>query len=132
MGIVTMDLLSPEQIEKIKTIRYDRILEKHEGPWDYDGEFEYGHPEFMHFNGRSVLLPVEDEQHQNITMLRDAISADDLILTLFLKDTTYVSSPEDERYFAGRLAICEKMPGEEFYIATVYHECFLVENPVLR
>ena len=29
---------------------------------------------------------------------------------------------------AGFVAICDKFPDEEFYVAIVYHEWFMVEN----
>jgi hypothetical protein len=123
--------LSPEVIEKIKTIRYDRILEKHEGPWSWDSEFQYGDPEFMIIQNRPVLLPIDRKYHTHITVLRVVVSENDKALTLFLKDTTYTSDPEWENFDAGRIAICENMPGQNFYITTVYHECFLVENKIL-
>jgi hypothetical protein len=123
--MLKFELLSPVQIEKIRLVRYDQILEKHEGPWGYDSVIDYFDPEFMHFNDRDVLLPVGRKQHSSISLLRDAISAEGELLTLFLKDTTYTSNPDEEWYDAGRLAICEKMPDEEFYIATVYHEWFI-------
>lgn len=123
--------LSPEVIEKIKTIRYDQILEKHEGPWKWESEFEFSDPEFIEVEGRSVLLPVERKQHANISILRVSVSPDDKLMTIFLKDTTYSSDPKWEWIEAGYLAICEKMPGQDFYVATLYHERFIVENPVL-
>ena len=43
-----------------------------------------------------------------------------------------VSDPEWEYFEAGRLAICEKIPGENFYVATVYHEWFVIENAVFH
>ena len=33
-----------------------------------------------------------------------------------------------DRIFAGFLAICDKVPGEEWFIAIVYHEWFIIEN----
>jgi hypothetical protein len=46
-------------------------------------------------------------------------------LTLFLRDPTY----GEEWYDSGFLAICEKLPGQEFFLATVYHEWFVIDNP---
>jgi hypothetical protein len=45
-----------------------------------------------------------------------------------LKDTTYAQDAKYEWIDAGRLAICEKMSGTDFYIYVVYHEWFIVEN----
>lgn len=125
--------LSPEIIERIKQIRYDQFLEKHEGPWDWASEFEYGEPEFMQFASFDVLLPLEKKQFLNITLLRLIVSSDTKTLTIFLKDTTYYSdSDEDHLFNTGRIAICEKMNGTEFYVATLFHACFIVPNPTLR
>jgi hypothetical protein len=118
-------------LEKIKTLRYDQILEKHEGPESWESKFQYGSPEFMTVNGRDVLLPVQRKQHANITILRAIMSQDGKTLTLFLKDTTYTSDSEYAWLDAGRLAICEKMPDEDFFVATVYHEWMIVKNALL-
>ncbi|MEO8394496.1 MAG: hypothetical protein ABI700_15995 [Chloroflexota bacterium] len=118
--------LSTETIERIKAVRFDRILEKHEGSWGWDAQFKYGDPEFMTIEGLAVLLPIDKDQHPNITILRTAMCQDKQTPTLFLKDTTYVSDPRWEDFEAGRIAICEKMPGEDFYLTTVYHEWFIL------
>jgi len=124
--------LTPEAIERIKALRYDRLLEKHEGPERWASQFQYGDPEFMIIENHAVLLPIEREQQPNITALRVIVSEDSKILTLFLKDTTYTNDLQWEWLESGRLAICEKMSGENFYVATVYHEWFIVENPVFN
>jgi hypothetical protein len=120
--------LSPEVIERIKSYRYDRILEKHEGPERWAAVLEYYNPEFMVINGYNVLLPVAQEQHRHITVLRCIVSSDAQTLTLFLKDTTYAPHPEEEFFFAGRVAVCDKFEGEEFFLAILYHEWFIIEN----
>src|SRR5258708_7707458 len=124
--------LSPPLIEKIKLMRYDRILEKHEGPEQWKSFLNYGEPEFMVICGCDVLLPLEPEVRANVTALRCIPSQDGKVLTVFLKDTTYISSPRSEMFEAGRLAICERMPGERFYITTVYDVGFIVENEELK
>lgn len=118
--------LSPAAIGKIKALRYDQLLEKHEGPWRWESEFEYGNPEFMQINGRDVLLPVSPEQHPNITILRAIMSDNGNAMTIFLKDTTYWKGQDE--FFAGRFAFCDKLPGENFFVATVYHEWFLIPD----
>jgi len=74
------------------------------------------------------LLSVDRGQHQNITILLCIPSTDASLLTLFLKDTTYVPNTQDEYFAAGFMAVCERLPGEVFYAATVYHEWFMVNN----
>jgi hypothetical protein len=120
--------LPPEILEKIKTLRYDYLLEKHEGPGRWSAVLEYYDPELLHLAGFYVLLPIGQTHHPHLTVLRHVLSADASMLTLFLKDTTHMSRPEGEMIEAGRIAICERMPGADFYIATVYHEWFIIEN----
>jgi hypothetical protein len=121
--------LSPETLEKIKSVRWDRIIEKHEGPEDWDSVLEYYEPEFMTIEGRSVLLPVESSRHANITILRTIWSRDGKALTLFLRDTTY----DDHWSTSGFMAVCEKLGGEDFFLATLYHEWFIIErSPVFE
>jgi hypothetical protein len=114
--------LSNEALAKIKAARWDRIIEKHEGPFDWASEFEYSTPEFMDIDGRAVLLPVAQLQHANITILRTIWSADGRSLTLFLKDTTRY----DDTFSSGFLAVCDRIPGEAFFLAIVYHEWFII------
>ena len=115
--------LSPDQFAKVKRYRYDRIVEKHEGPWDWAGTLRYGDVEFLNVTGLEVLLPVEQTNHPNITVLRCIPSVDGEVLTLFLRDTTHFSGID-----AGFLAVCERVPGESWFIATVYHEWFIIDS----
>ncbi|WP_232285814.1 hypothetical protein [Crocosphaera chwakensis] len=63
-------------LSKIKTVRWDRIIEKHEGPEDWASVFRYSEPEFMQIEGRWVLLHVDSSSHDNITILRTIWSED--------------------------------------------------------
>ena len=112
--------VAPEQIKRVAKYRWDRIIEKHEGPWKWDYLLNAHRVEFFNVNGFWVLLPVEKEHHANITITRCVVSADEQTLTIFLQDTTY-----DTGIFAGYLAVCEKVPGQEWYIAILYHECWV-------
>jgi hypothetical protein len=119
--------LSNETLAKIKTVRWDRIIEKHEGPETWESELRYGEPEFIEIEGRWVLLPVEASRHQNITILRTTWSADGNSLTLFLKDTTF----DDDMFVSGYMAVCDRPKGEEFFLAVLYHEWFIIEKAEL-
>jgi hypothetical protein len=44
-------------------------------------------------------------------------------VTIFLTDTTYGS----EWYEIGYLAVCDQVAGEEFWLAIIYHEWFVIE-----
>ncbi len=116
--------LSNETLAKIKTVRWDRIIEKHEGPETWESELRYGEPEFIEIEGRWVLLPVEASRHQNITILRTIWSADGNSLTLFLKDTTF----DDDMFVSGYMAVCDRPKGEKFFLAVLYHEWFIIEK----
>ncbi len=130
MGISDLKLsdLPLTTLEHIKTLRFDRILEKHEGPPKWASILEYYEPEFMTIAGYDVLLPIEKEIHANITILRCIPSSDGNTLTIFLKDKTYSPDPEYESFYTGRLAICEKLKGSQFYLASVYHEWFIIDT----
>ena len=119
-------------LERVRAYKWDGIIEKHEGPFDYGESSRFSDPEFMEINGFNVLLPVGREHHPHISVLRCIESADRNTLTIFLKDTTYVKSPSREFLDAGYVAVCDKYPGEDFYIANVYHEWFMVDNSQLQ
>ena len=119
--------LTEEVLERLKTRRFDRIVEKHEGPFDWGSQIEYELCNFVELNGQWVLLPIDAEQAPNVTQIHCYASADDQTWTLFLKDTTYFKG-DDEFWGAGYLAVCRKFPDENFYTAIVYHEWFLIEE----
>lgn len=115
-------------VRRIKSRRYDQILEKHEGPESWASVLEWHEPEFMSVNGYNILLPVARDRHANIKILRCIPSADERTLTLFLKDTGGIGNPQDELFYAGRVAVCDKFDGEGFYLAILYHEWFIIED----
>jgi hypothetical protein len=119
-----LENLSPETIDKIKLVRWDRIIEKHEGPENWESVLRYYEPEFIEVEGRWVLLPVEKSHHANITILRSIWSADGNSLTLFLKDNTY----DDDSFFSGFMAVCDRVKNEDFFLAILYHEWFVIER----
>ncbi len=125
--MIALSSLSTHTREKIRVWQWDRIIEKHEGPETWAAVLDIYDPEFLVIAGHSVLLPINRSQHQNITILRTIVSSDEKSLTVFLKDMTYCTSLEEE-FFAGYMAVCDRMPGEEFFIAILYHEWFIVED----
>jgi hypothetical protein len=116
--------LSPATLDKINALRWDRIIEKHEGPEDWDSTIEYLEPDFLNIEGRWVLLPIAAEHHQNVTIIRTIWGDDENTLTLFLKDSTYYDDP----FFSGFLAVADRLPGEDFYVAIAYHEWFIIDG----
>ena len=139
---MTLDSLSVPVLEKLKAIHYDRIIEKHEGPetWDwlvspspasdnialqmwrdYDEVAET--PEFLEIGGQWVLLLIGRKHHEKLTVLHFFFGEDRQKLVLYLKDTTYGEDWSD----AGFVAICDLFVPEAFYVATLYHEWFLID-----
>ncbi len=120
--------LSPQVIDRIKAYRWDRIIEKHEGPETWSSVLKYHDPEFIVIDGYNVLLPVGREHHPNITILRFVVADNRETLIIFLKDTTFVENPKYELFEAGFVAICDRLLNEDFFIAILYHEWFIIED----
>jgi hypothetical protein len=120
--------LPPATHARIKARRWDRIIEKHEGPEPWESTLRYNDVDFLEIGGHLVLLPIDRAHHANITILRCLTATAQGALTIFLKDTTYVSDPAAERFAAGFVAVCERLPGEEFFLATLYHEWFILDE----
>ena len=126
LEIMRVEKLSPETIEKISHYRYDILIEKQElWPWE-SMLHEPAYVEFLNIEGFNVLLPVEKENHPNISVLRFLVSDDKQSLTIFLMDTTHYTGSD-----AGVVAVCDKVPGEDWYIAVIYHACRLVTSQTL-
>lgn len=135
-----VDQLTSETLERIKSSRWDRIIEKHEGPETWKWQFsDYApddmifrmmpdfdpiasRPEFMPVGKHWVLLPVSQSQHANITILHHFLSEDRAKLVIYLKDVTY----DDSMFGAGYITICDRQP-EDFYLTTLYHEWFIID-----
>ncbi|MEM1120392.1 MAG: hypothetical protein AAGJ18_08065 [Bacteroidota bacterium] len=142
---MTINELDSAIVEKIRAIRYDSIVEKHEGPFTYEWELTEGTPrraemlkwraesswpyelaadaDFLEVDGLFVLLPVSADQHPNIPILHHFVSKDDQKLVLYLKNTHY----EEASHGTGFVAICDRFPNEHFYVATLYHEWFVID-----
>lgn len=112
--------IPPELRSRVARFRWDRIIEKHEGPEDWSYLLEDDYVDFLHVDGFDVLLPVDKEKHTNINIDRCVVSNNGNTLTIFLTDTSYETG-----IFAGYLAVCERVPEQEWFIAIVYHECWV-------
>jgi hypothetical protein len=71
-----------------------------------------------------VLLPVDCSHYPNLTILRSIWSADGNSVTLFLKDATY----DDDSFFSGFMAVADRFHGENFWLAILYHDWFVIEQ----
>ena len=120
--------LPPTMLTALRTRRYDESVEKHEGPnewrwrldWVGDDAAEQA-AEILEVDDFQVLLPIPVTHHAYLEIERVLPSADGTSLTLLVADYTY--APAD-RFRAGRLAVCERWPGTDVYVAIAYHAMF--------
>lgn len=124
-GTISIDVLDEETITRIGAFRCDCLVEEHEGPWAWQRLVQEHAVDFVSVGGRNVLLPVEREHHRNLELLRCIFSEDSESVTLFLKDRTY-----DTGLSSVRMAVCDRFPGEDWYIAVFYHEWTQQSNSV--
>jgi hypothetical protein len=120
--------LSAVMRQTIAKVKWDGIFEKHEGPYDWNWLFKTTDDEndlaFLTIDDRQVLLPIYPEHYANIEILRTIWSADGNSVTIFLTDTTYYQVSDR----IGYIAVCEKVVGEKFWLAIIYHERFIIES----
>ena len=83
--------LPPAVLEKISHYRYDRIYEKHEGPWESEYLLGNARIDFLTVEGHNVLLPIDKENYPNIGVTRCIVSADSQTLILFFRDIPLLS-----------------------------------------
>lgn len=135
---MSIDELDEDVLSRLKVTRYDRIIEKHEGPfsWNWllrerkpddmiyriDPDFDAigATPELMAVGDYWVLLPVGRKHHPNMTILRWFASQDLTKLVIYLTDTTYYDDPS----MSGFVAVCEQFETKSFYAATLYDEWY--------
>lgn len=118
-------MISKFDAEKITHYRYDSLLEgKHEGPYSYVDDLKSITLDFINVDGHNVILPVDKTHHANIEILRSHISQDGQQLAVYLKDTTHIKDP----VLSGWFAYCERVSEEEFFVATLYHEWYAIEQ----
>ncbi|MBE9052208.1 hypothetical protein IQ243_17605 [Nostocales cyanobacterium LEGE 11386] len=106
-------------------IRWEYLL-----PNPHTANYEPGElAEVVNFNGYDILLPIGQNHHPHLNLLRLNVSADETSLTLFLFDT-YHGSWFDNIHAAryGFLAVADRYQkyGCNFFIASYYHFSYLV------
>jgi len=129
MPLLVRDL-PVEALARLRVLRYDLAVEKHEGPWpwasllDPDLRSPDERAEVWMAAGYAVLLPLARAHLPRLVVERALPSADGAWLTLFLLDRTH----DADRFAAGRLAVCRRLGGPEdadLYVAVAYHALFL-------
>jgi hypothetical protein len=117
--------LSPRALEKIKTLSYDKFIEKHEL---YGYEYLINHlPNdlvFIKVDGHNVLTPHRRTDYDRITFHRCNVSKNEQTLILFYT-IDYNESSSD------LFAICERVPNENFFIALIVHEVYDFKHVLL-
>src|SRR5687767_12673056 len=93
--------LRPETLETLRSWRYDRIIEKHEGPESWKSYLSYDEPTELEQDGRRVLLPISWDEPGEIIVLRWLVSQDESSITVFFKDMTLGEhyGPDDEMFW---------------------------------
>tara|TARA_B100000315_G_scaffold111925_1_gene102625 strand:+ start:136 stop:546 length:411 start_codon:yes stop_codon:yes gene_type:complete len=128
--------LSPATVDGLRSIQWDHIIEKHEGPSTWDTVLKYSNVEFIEIDGCYVLLPIDKQFHPNVTILRCVAGDCGNVLTIFLKNTTCVEDIQHafpdgydvERFMTGFVSVCERVPGHDFFIAVLYHEWYVIDS----
>ena len=87
--------------------------------------------EFIEYDGKFILLPVERSHHSSMAVIRGMMSRDFQSITLFIHDSYHqywFTEESDARY--GFLAIADLYQkfNSEFYLANYYHFSYLVNS----
>jgi hypothetical protein len=106
--------LTPAGLARLKQIRFDMIIEKREGPEEWDGWRLQAGPEGCEvttLGGFDVLLPVPQKHHAAIALVSaPAVSSDGRTLTLFLADRSYGHDDESYSQHAGTCTLLVTRP----------------------
>lgn len=126
--------LSPAVRQQLAVYSVDTLYEKHEGmPWD----IQLHYSSFFEFDGYTILLPVPEKHRPQITLYWLSAGKDGQVVTLYLEDTTYWTEKDEadpemqflKPRYTNFLAICEKVPGQDFYITVLYHHGIISRYP---
>jgi len=87
--------------------------------------------EFINKDGFDILLPVSRSHHPHIELIRLIPSADAKTIVLYLHDSFYEDWFTEEwgaRYGFMAVADCYQKFGCDFYLASYYHFCYLINQ----
>jgi hypothetical protein len=134
-----------EILNTIKKLRYDRILEKHEGPWTWESALKYDNACIVHFKDKNetfveftVLMPFPEHHKAQIKMVLCADAEHEEVKTIFFTCPSLAGYDETETnlQWCGFCAVCREVsiPGAgwfenaaPFYVTVLLHETFLIE-----
>ena len=122
-GTISIADLDEETFAKIGSCQCDFYVNNSEELLTWKRLLEDQVADFFSIRGRNILLPVGRESCDRLEVLNCLISEDHESMTLFLKDTSDTTGLS-----ASRTAVCNRFPGEEWYIAVLYQEQILMDR----
>lgn len=138
-------------LERIKQLRYDRILEKHEGPWNWSSALKYGDACILSLTEKkadvigTVLMPFDERFLEDIEVtfcdtMPDGMGGGKLLLFFVCPSLAgYDNAEGRNRQWSGFCAVCNRIPiddesteYEDFYVTVMLHETFFLEPEMSR
>lgn len=101
----------------------DMLVEKHEG-WG-DRYATDPNTRIALIGEYKVVLPIWYRRESKINILQIAPSTDGNMLTIYLLDSSYIEND-------GFVAIAEKIPDTDIYVAVIFHNSFWVAEQWAR
>jgi len=125
----TLAHLSREQRNWLHSVTFERVDGLTTGNrwanW-VDGA-AHDRADFLSLNGYDILLPIEARHHPYIHVVQSMMSADQDVLVLFVKDTTFAaeSGLDPTDVWVAYFALCIRAPSSNWYVAVAFHETLL-------
>lgn len=128
-----------ELLDKIKKLRIDRFIEKHEGPWEWESFLKYDDACLVHLKAGSgayrysVLLPFAERHKTTFEEVLCTESSDMLTLFFVCPSLAGMEGEKDNRRWSSFCAICREVPAyglfddTTLYVAILLHEVYLSE-----
>lgn len=128
-----------ELLDKIKKLRLDRFIEKHEGPWEWESFLKRDNACLVHLKAGSrayqytVLMPFAARHKATFEEVLCAESSDMLTLFFVCPSLAGMEGEKDNRRWSSFCAICREVPAyglfddTTLYVAILLHEVYLSE-----
>ena len=128
-----------ELLDKIKKLRLDRFIEKHEGPWEWESFLKYDDACLVHLKAGSrayqytVLMPFAARHKATFEEVLCTESSDMLTLFFVCPSLAGMEGEKDNRRWSSFCAICREVPAyglfedTTLYVAILLHEVYLSE-----
>lgn len=128
-----------ELLDKIKKLRIDHFIEKHEGPWEWESFLKYDDACLVHLKEGyrdyqyTVLMPFAERHKATFEEVLCAESSDMLTLFFVCPSLAGMEGEKDNRRWSSFCAICREVPAYEvfedtrLYVTILLHEVRLSE-----